>query len=280
MSSAATLLAFALLLAAGAFAAHRLWLRSNAIRRLESEDDARRGPPTSEQVPAWVPAALAGALAFGIAGFGLGFSTGIALAAGFDLGALVYVGFAIRSAGRELRAEQQLGDALRLMTAALRAGASPNDALERAAAQVDAPIGPQLAGAAGRLRLGEDAGEVLGALGRESHLDSLRLFSQALAVQWRAGGSLQSTLTTVGKFVRDRVELQRRIESQVAPTRSSVLILAGATFAVGFLSWSNDPLNIERFVASSTGSVGIALCLALQGLSFLWMWRLGQFENG
>ncbi|MEM7409313.1 MAG: type II secretion system F family protein [Myxococcota bacterium] len=280
MNDALTALAFALLVGAGAFAAHRIWVRTRAVRRLDAEGAELTTSLQDGAIPAWVPAGVGAVVGFSIASVFFGTSVMIALAAGFDLAALVYVGFAVRASSRELRSEQQLGDALRLMTAALRAGASPNDALERAAAQVGAPIGPRLAEAAGKLRLGEDAKEVLGALGRESHLDSLRLFSQALAVQWRAGGSLQRTLTTVGAFVRDRVELQRRIESQIAPTRSSVLILAGATAAVAFLSWSNDPLNIERFVASSVGNLGIAICLGLQGLSFLWMWNLSRFENG
>ena len=270
------MLAFALPLAAGTFAGYRLWQRASAVRRLESAENAGAVSAGAQPVPVLLLAMAAGVVAFGAARLAMGVSMPISAAAAFDLSALVYVALAIRARGRELRSERQLGDALRLMTAGLRAGASPNDALERAAVQVGAPMGPRLVEVVGRLRLGEDAREVLGTLGRESPLDSVRLFSQALAVQWRAGGSLQRTLESVEKFVRDRVELQRRIESQVAPTRSSVLILAGATGAVAFLSWSNDPLNVERFIASAAGEIGIASCLGLQGLSFLWMWRLSR----
>ena len=276
MNAALTVVAVALPLAAGTIAVHRLWLRANAVRRLEADDAAAATAARGRTVPAIVPATFAALAGMCVARLVFATSWSIAFAAGFDLGALIWVVFAVRAAGRARRSEQQLGEALRLMSAALRAGASPNDALERAASQVGAPMGPQLLEAAGRLRLGEDASEVLGALGRASTLDSLRLFSQALAVQWRAGGSLQRTLATVETFVRDRVELQRRIESQLAPARSSVLVLLGATAAVGFLAWSNDPMNVERFVASPFGQIGIAICLGLQGLSFVWMWRLSQ----
>ncbi|MGH0033183.1 MAG: type II secretion system F family protein [Myxococcota bacterium] len=278
MSGALALVAGAASLAASAVAVQRLWLRRSAARRLDADAESTTTPVEAAQLPPLLPAAVAAAAAFAAARLAFAVSLPVALAIGFDVGALAWVVAATRRRSRDLRAEQQLGDALRLMTGALRAGASPNDALERAASQVGAPIGPKLRDASGRLRLGESAGDVLGTLGRETHLDSLRLFSQALAVQWRAGGSLQHTLSTVGTFVRDRVELQRRIESQVAPTRSSVLVLTGATAAVAFLAWSNDPTNVGLFVSSAFGRVAIAACFVLQGLSFLWMWRLARVE--
>ncbi len=262
-----------------AWAARGSWLRLRASRRLGGEiEQAVRVDVRQRELPALAPAVLTGLLV-ALLGVGtLGLSTAIAAGAAFDLAALVYVGFSIRSRARSLRAEGQLSEALRLMTGALRAGSSPSDALDRAGSKVAAPTGPMLCKVAGRLRLGEDPDVVLGSLARDAGRGSVQLFAQALGVQWRAGGSLQSSLESVGRYVADRVELQRRIESQAAPTRASVLILAGATVAVGFLSWSNDPANVERFVASPTGEAGIALTLVLQGLSFLWMWHMARVD--
>ncbi len=264
------------------WAAHGTWLRVRASRRL-GELGGEALPEASEKVrewelPALVPALVAGAVVVLLGAGPLGLPTAIAAGAAFDLTALVYVAFSIRARARALRSEGQLNEAIRLMTGALRAGSSPSEALERAGAKVAAPTGPMLGKVAGRLRLGEDPDEVLGSLARESGRGSVQLFAQALGVQWRAGGSLQSSLTSVGRYVADRVELQRRVESQAAPTRASVLILAAATLAVGYLSWSNDPANVERFVASEMGELGIAMALGLQGLSFLWMWRMSRVE--
>ncbi len=277
MSGVLAALGAALALGAGVFGVRLLTARRVA-RRLEDEEAAAQPLDRSRSIPPLAPALVVAGIGTGVAHFAFGISIPIGAAIGFDVGALTYVAFAQRSRALELRAEGQLGDALASMTSAVRAGASPNEALQRAAAPLAAPIGPRLRDAAGRLRLGEPPGQVLGVLGRGSRSDSLRLFCQALAIQWRAGGSLEHTLGSVARYVRDRVEVQRRIESQAAPTRASVLVLAGATLAVAFLSWANDPINMERFVASSMGQLGVTGCFVLQGISFLWMWRIGQVQ--
>ena len=49
--------------------------------------------------------------------------------------------------------------------------------------------------------------------------------------------------------MQDRVDVQgQRISSQSAPTRSSTLVLFGATAAIAWLSWTHDPFNMGRFL--------------------------------
>ena len=56
----------------------------------------------------------------------------------------------------------------------------------------------------GRLRLGESPEGALEELATAVPLESFRLFSVALGVQWRAGGSLDRSLASVARAVRDR----------------------------------------------------------------------------
>ncbi len=255
--------------------------RSRSVARLDSDPDER-----IEATPA-PPAArggLAGALLVAAAvvvvavaasaGYALPWPLGLAL--GLDAGAIVWLALRIRAQRRDLRLEEQVARAVLSVRASLRSGRSPAESLRIAAEGADAPFGPLLADAAGRLRLGEDVEQAFRGLRQAAPLDAVRLLVFALEVQWRAGGSLERSLDSVGSYVRDRVELQRRIESQSAPARSSVLALVGATVAVAFLAWSNDPGNVGRFVNSSTGEALVALALLLQGASLLWMYRLAQ----
>lgn len=255
--------------------------RSHSLARLEAGEDpaaAATTPPHSSRFGPGEIGVLAGVVlaVSGLASVALPLPLPIGIALGLDAGVLLWLALRVRSRRRELRIEEQLGRAIQSTRASMRSGSSPAESLRVAAEGVGAPFGPFLADAAGRLRLGEDVEHALAGLSRAAPLDAVRLFVFALAVQWRAGGSLERSLDSVGTYVRDRVELQRRIESQAAPARSSVLALVGATAAVAFLAWSNDPANVGRFLASPTGEALVAATLALQGASLLWMWRLAR----
>ncbi|MDJ0867838.1 MAG: type II secretion system F family protein [Myxococcota bacterium] len=267
----------------GSLQLHRTWLRSRAARRLgrpeedaptKAEDDASSAPVLTES-PDLRPGCGAALVATAIAWL-FGLAIPYATAAGAIAGVIVHVTVAVRWNGRALAAEETLAESIGLVTAALRAGASPLDALERAAGEAEGAFGRALDGMIARLRLGEEPRKALSGLAEAVPLDSVRLFALALSVQWGAGGSLERTLGVVARSVRDRVELLRRIESQLAPTRGSVTVLVLANAAVAGLAWSNDPVNLGRFLASSTGTLLVASAMWLQALALLWMWRLSR----
>lgn len=198
----------------------------------------------------------------------------IAFAIGFDLGILVYLSLSSRRTKYLVRLEAQLAETLRLTASALKAGLGRIDALHRAADQVDAPLHPILLETVGRLRLGESPQLAFEHLIERVPLETFRLFSMVVATQWQAGGSLQGTLASVGDFMQDRVDVQQRIASQSAPTRSSTIVLFAATGAIAYFSWTHDPYNLERFLRSDAGTALAATTLALQGVALVWMDRL------
>lgn len=271
--------------------ANRLFLSRRASLRLGS-DEARGVNGVDDEAPAsdgplgerWSRDELAThsriALPIGVGLSVVGFAataglvTPIACALGFDAGVVVWLWLSGRHARHLTRLEAQLAEALRLTAAALRAGIGRIDALHRAAEQIEAPLQPILLEAVGRLRLGEAPQEAFERLAARVPLETFRLFSMIIATQWQAGGSLQGTLGSVGDFMQDRVEVQQRIASQSAPARSSTLVLFGATAAVAWLSWTNDPFNMQRFFGSGTGAALVSTTLALQGISLVWMDRL------
>ncbi|MDG2048577.1 MAG: type II secretion system F family protein, partial [Myxococcota bacterium] len=202
------------------------------------------------------------------------------LAAGIGMvaGALAHVSFTALEKKRTLQLEEGLAEAIALASSALRAGASPVDALERAARAVKGPAQPVLLDLSGALRLGDDVERALEGLVNRVPLESYRLFAVALAVQWRAGGSLERSLAVVARAVRDRVELERRIFSQAAPTRVSVFAFVLATLAIAYLMWQNDPANVEHFLTSSTGVKLVGTSIWLQAIGILWMSQMSRIR--
>jgi uncharacterized membrane protein (UPF0127 family) len=119
--------------------------------------------------------------------------------------------------------EVQLADAIDLMTGALQAGGGVTSALENAIAETRRPLRPQLEDVLGRIRFGDDPQAVLRSLAARVPLETFRLFASVLSVHWEIGGSLAPTLATVGRQVRDRIELSRRLRSLTVQSRASTI---------------------------------------------------------
>ena len=266
-----------------------LWLvrgegsRRRARARLEEGGGEERGPLASRRAPrpvgsvrVWPSVGVALFVAAGCLAWR--WSALPSTGAGAVAGVLVHLALAALEQRRALQLEEGLAEAIGLASSALRAGASPVDALDRAAGAVSGPARPLLLALAGRLRLGEEAESALAGLAERVPLESYRLFALALSVHWRAGGSLERSLAVVSRAVRDRVEVQRRIHTQAAPTRGSVFAFVVATACIALLMWQNDPANLERFLASPTGSTLVGAAVWLQALGILWMWRISQIR--
>jgi len=248
---------------------------------MDGRDDAPADPPGTpaplgRSRALWLPL-VASALA--AAALTVWISEGLILSGICALvGVLVHLGTRAIEQRRALALEEGLAEAIGLATASLRAGASPLEALERAAQATAGPVRPILLRVIGRLRLGAAPELAFEGLAKDVPLESFRLLSVALAVQWRAGGSMDRSLSSVARAVRDRVELLRRIRTQSAPTRGSVFAFVAATAGIAFLMWQHDPGNLERFLRSGAGGALVGLSLWLQAIGIAWMWRLGQIE--
>jgi tight adherence protein B len=171
---------------------------------------------------------------------------------------------------RRLLIEAQLADALDLMIGTLRAGASVMVALEAAASESRSPLRGQLEETIGRIRYGDDPQAVLRALERRVPLETFRLFAAALAVHWEVGGSLAPILATVGRTVRDRIELSRRISAMTSQARLSIAAVLAVTYFIAAAVWRNDPGRMEGFLNTTIGQWLVAVTLLLQAAGIAW----------
>ena len=101
----------------------------------------------------------------------------------------------------------------------------------------------QLEEVLGRLRYGDNPIAVFRGLARRVPLDNFRLFATSLAVHWEVGGSLGPTLSTVGRTIRDRIEIARRIRSMTTQSRVSTIAVLATTYFLAVLMWRNDPAD-------------------------------------
>jgi tight adherence protein B len=177
---------------------------------------------------------------------------------------------------RVLRVEQQLAEAIDHMVTSLHAGIGIVDALGGAERDTRRPLKPYLSQFLLRLKLGEDPPQLCREMAEVLPLESFRLFFYALGVQWEGGGNLAPTLATTGRFIRDRVELGRRIRAQSTEARFSVLAILGLTYFLAALMYNMDPGRVKGFLGTSVGQGFAAFALFMQSLGAIWIARMSR----
>jgi tight adherence protein B len=283
-----TIVAIAVMLGAS-FAAFYLWygmrVRRMAIERLadlvgplpeETREEqlvrtVRSFPPRYRLVPP-----SAGALVTSGLWFFVRLPIEVAVAAGVLVGVLAYL---IEDHVAEQQAaliETQLAAAIDLLVGALRAGASLLAAFESALQETEAPLRPYLQEIAGRIRLGDDPRVAVRELPVRVPLETFRLFATSLAIHWEVGGSLATTLATVGRTVRDRIELSRRVRAQGIEAHASVAVVLLLAYALGFLMWRANPDRLEAFINTGLGTELVSIVIGLQAVGLVWMSRLSR----
>lgn len=251
-----------------------------AVERIPElvEDDTERAIRTSgierpiETLLPWIMGIVALVLALLFIPMG----TFFAISVGF---LFWVIGVLIRSSlvsRRILKLEQQLSEAIDHMVTSLHAGIGIIDALGGAERDARKPLKPYLSQFLLRLRLGDDPPSVCREMADVLPLESFRLFYYALGVQWEGGGNLAPTLATTGRFIRDRVELGRRVRAQSTEARFSVLAILGLTYFLALLMWNMDSDRVESFLSHHWGHWLTAFGVFMQALGAAWIARMSR----
>jgi Flp pilus assembly protein TadB len=218
----------------------------------------------------WVPWVL-GAVTALVVLLAFRLSTPYVVALGLMIGLLASQLESFLAARHAAKLENQLADGIDIMIGAVGAGASVGTAIEAAISESRAPLRPYLEEVAGRIRLGDEPAEVFRSLAQRVPLETFLLFTSALSVHWEVGGKLSSTLTTVGRTIRDRIDVSRRIRSNTAQSQFSTLAIIALTYFIAVIVWRNGPEQMEEFVRSSVGSWFVAGSVVLQAVGIAWM---------
>ena len=206
----------------------------------------------------------------------IGLPLEIAVAAGLLLGVIAHLIEDYRAGQQAALIEAQLASAIYLRVGSLRAGASLLAAFESALEEIGPPLRPYFQEVAGRIRLGDDPRTAVTDLQAHVPLETFRLFATSLAVHWEVGGSLATTLSSVGQTVRDRIELSRRVRAQGVESHASVAVVLVIAYVLGFLMWRTNPDRLDAFIGSGIGTLVVAAAITLQAIGLVWMSRLSR----
>jgi Flp pilus assembly protein TadB len=102
-------------------------------------------------------------------------------------------------------------------------------------------------------------------------LETFVLFASTLTIHWEVGGSLGPTLATVGRTVRDRIDISRRIRSNIAQSQISTVMVLALTYFIALIVYSHGPEQMQEFLSTSIGSFFAAGAMLLQAVGIVWM---------
>lgn len=123
--------------------------------------------------------------------------------------------------------EEQLPDAIDLIVRGLRVGHPFIHALSSAAKEIPDPLGSELGLIADEASYGRDMGEALSAFAERMGMQDLRFLAVAVSIQQTSGGNLAEILDGLGKVVRARFRLFRRVRAITAEAKWSGMFLSG-----------------------------------------------------
>ncbi|GJL70677.1 MAG: pilus assembly protein TadB [Nitrospirales bacterium] len=265
------------------------WWRNFSFRmatqgRLAQDGAGRESPQAGRSVrhvfpPRYqiIPACLGVGVSVGLFYFAE-FSAPFAGAAGLMVGVLGFLLESIIAGKRLARIETQLADSIDLLMGALQAGLSLPKALDTARQESAAPLRPYLDNLVRKIRLGENPASAVRELGERVPLETFQLFSLTLSAQWWTGGSLAPTLSVVGRTIRDRIELSRRIRTQAVEAKASVIGVLVISYVLTFIMWRANPRPLENFFNSDIGSLLAGAAIGLQALGIVWINRISQVK--
>ncbi|MFF3490843.1 type II secretion system F family protein [Streptomyces sp. NPDC002795] len=172
----------------------------------------------------------------------------------------------------------QLPDVARLLANATAAGLALRTSLAMAAEELEAPAGEELSRVADQLAMGRSVDDALDELATRLPSRELVVLVTTLVLSNKAGGTVVSSLRNLTKTLEDRKETRREIRtmlSEVNATAFTVPLLGLGSLLL--INSSNDGA-LARVTDSGVGRTLILISLALYGIGFFAIRRLGRIE--
>lgn len=138
----------------------------------------------------------------------------------------VYVWVNRKAKKRMTLIEEQLPDAVELMVRSLRVGHPFSSAVNIVAKEIPDPLGTEFGVIADEAAYGRDMSESLKDLAERMDMQDLRFLAVAVTIQQQSGGNLAEILEGLGKVIRSRFKLFRRVKAITAEAKWSGMFLS------------------------------------------------------
>ena len=169
---------------------------------------------------------------------------------------------------------QQLPDALQGLASSMRAGSNLGRGLALLSRQQAAPLGEEFALILRRQRLGESLNACLDGLLARFPSEEVGLFRSAVIVSHQVGGDLASTLDMLAATLRERAQVEERINALTAMGRMQGRVMCLLPVAIGGMLYLQKPDTMARLFNEPIGWAVLALASIMMALAIFVIRRI------
>lgn len=152
----------------------------------------------------------------------------------------------MRRKRRRIELSKQLPDAIDLMVQSLRAGHPITPAFSSIAREMPDPIATELGLVADAISYGDDLPTAVDEMAKRISLEDFGYFAVAITIQHSTGGNLASVLESLGRVIRDRFTMERKIKALSAEGRITAIVVSSVPIVLsGFLHLASPQYYAE-----------------------------------
>jgi tight adherence protein B len=168
----------------------------------------------------------------------------------------------------------QLVEALGSMSNALRAGFSVNQAFETVVQNGEKPISQEFGVMLQQMRVGMNFYDALQSLDKRVGSDDLTLVVTAIDIARRTGGNLTEIFDKISVTIRERMRIERRVQTLTAQGRLQGILVACMPAVLGVAMTLLKPAMMIPFFKSTNGIMAIGLTALLIAVGWFFIRKI------
>ncbi|MCU8503294.1 pilus assembly protein TadB [Vibrio vulnificus] len=176
------------------------------------------------------------------------------------------------------RFEEQLPDALDIIRRMLQAGQPVTQAFNEVGNEMAPPIGIEFKNTFNLLNYGYDMRLAIMQMAERTPTVSMLAFSSAVLLQKETGGNLSENLEKVGKVLRQRFKLTRKIKTISAESRLSAWILVLSPFVLFVGLMFINPEYVKPLYQDERGMELVTMGIVSLFFGAIWIRNIINFE--
>lgn len=170
---------------------------------------------------------------------------------------------------RRAHFNEQLPEALATMSNALRAGFSINQAFDSVVDSGEKPISEEFQILMKQLSIGMTFEEALESMSDRVGSDDLTLVTTAIVISRKTGGNVTEIFDNIGKTIRERMKVERKVKSLTAQGRLQGAIVTAMPLLLGLGMTIMKPNLMIPFFFSFAGVAAVLVTIALMVVGWM-----------
>lgn len=185
---------------------------------------------------------------------------------------------------RKWEFNQQFKQGIMALSAALNAGYSIENAFFEATKDLaliyeeDADIMQEFSWITKQIAMNETVEDCLAELAVRSGIEDVENFSEIFQTAKRTGGDLIKIIQQTGKNIRERIEIQREMETVIAQKKMEANIMSIVPLGIILYMWVASPGFLEPLYHNVFGCMLMTIALVVYMLSYLLMKKIVDIQ--